>query len=80
MSGATDNRTLEEIQAFAERLKKLGEISAEHSAASDAEHAAMKRRNAARQAYVQYYAETERMFPGNRMPFYAESIFGPKQS
>lgn len=76
---STDERTLEEIQAFAKRLKKLGEIGDEFTAASDAERAAMKRRNAAREAYVRYFVETEALFPGNRMPFYAESIWGPKK-
>jgi hypothetical protein len=75
----TDNRTLEEIHAFAKRLKELARLSDEHTAASDAEYSAMKRRNAARDAYVKYYAETEALFPGNRMPFYAESIWGPKK-
>lgn len=72
------DREIAERREFLRRLTKLGELSDEFTAASDAERAAMKRRNAAHKAYVQYYVDTATMFPGKQMPFYAESVWGPK--
>ncbi|WP_433705825.1 hypothetical protein [Paraburkholderia sacchari] len=72
------DQEIEERREFLRRLKKLGDISDEHKAACDEELAAMKRRNAAHRAFVQYYADTEALFPNKQMPFYAESLWGPK--
>lgn len=72
-------RTLEELQSFAERLKKINQLGAEFDAACEAELAATKRRNAARDAYVRHWIETESKFPDSPMPFYAESLWGPKK-
>lgn len=75
---STIDEEITERREFLRRLKKLGDISDEHKAATDSELFAMKRRNAAREEFVRYFVETEKMFPGKRMPFYAESIWGPK--
>lgn len=71
-------RTIEERRAFLQRLTKLTELGNEFDAACAAEEAARKRRQAARDAYVQYWIETESQFPNAPMPFYAESVWGPK--
>jgi hypothetical protein len=72
-------REIAERREFLQRLSKLGELGDEHLAACDAEMAATIHRNATRKAYVQYWIETEAKFPGKRMPFYAESLWGPKK-
>jgi hypothetical protein len=72
-------KTIEELRSFAERLRKLGQLGDEFNSACDAELMATRRRNAARQAYVRYWIETEVKFPDATMPFYAESLWGTKK-
>jgi hypothetical protein len=71
-------RTIEELQSFSERLKKINQLGDDFNAACAAEFEATKRRNAAREAYVWYWIETESMFPDATMPFYSEFLWGPK--
>ena len=71
-------RTIEERREFLQSLAKLLELGSEFDAACAAEMAATMRRQAARQAYVKHWIETESKFPDAPMPFYAESVWGPK--
>jgi hypothetical protein len=54
-----NERTLEELQAFAARLRKLRQLGDAFDTACAAELEATKRRNNAREAYVRYWIETE---------------------
>ena len=65
-------------RAFLEKLHELDAIGDEYNAACIAETKASNRRNAARNAYRKCWAEMELRFPGRQMPFYVESVWGPK--
>ncbi|WP_353192149.1 hypothetical protein [Pandoraea pnomenusa] len=71
-------RTLERAQAFINKMKELNTIGDAFDAACAEEVAASKRRNDARSRYAKCFAEIEAEFPEERLPYWVESVFGPK--
>lgn len=71
-------RTLEQKLAFIDKMKELNKIGDEFDAACAEEVAASNRRNDARSRYARCFAEIEAEFPEERLPYWVESVFGPK--